>query len=217
MALTREQQDKIFELLDKGYRVSEIAKQIGCSKNTVAKYKKEHERMKGGQKSGEAEGKEEEKAIAKKEPVNMLDMFGAGKSVNILDLARDEKDVSSLGVQSGMVVGSIVDDAVSAFDSTKPMSVRLAKAMRGTLTAGSLIFGAVETWKQIDAQRKLSQRVQKTTITKAELKEQIMAVLSKKNEPTTIEELAKELDVSYERVIGATDELESEGKLERGE
>jgi predicted Rossmann fold nucleotide-binding protein DprA/Smf involved in DNA uptake len=114
-----------------------------------------------------------------------------------------------------MVVGGIVDDAVSAFDSTKPMSVRLAKAMRGTLTAGSLIFGAVETWRQIDAQRKLSQQVQKTTITKAELKEQIMAVLSKKNEPTTIEELAKELDVSYERVIGAVDELESEGKLER--
>jgi hypothetical protein len=142
-------------------------------------------------------------------------MFGAGKSVNVLDLARDEKEVSSLGIQSGMVVGGIVDDAVSAFDSTKPMSVRLAKAMRGTLTAGSLIFGAVETWRQIDAQRKLSQRVQKTTITKAELKEQIMAILNKKSEPVTIEELAKELDISPMRVIDAIGELESEGKLER--
>ena len=137
-----------------------------------------------------------------------------GKMFNVLDLARTEKDLGEMGAQGGMVIGSIIDDFTSAGDMSKPPAVRYAKVGRGIYATASMVFSGVETWRQLNAQRKLKQEVQLTTVTRSELKEQILALVKAK-EKIEIETIAKELEVDEGRVVGAINALESEGKLEK--
>ena len=213
MALSYEKQRQIFKLLSEGKSPVEIRKEVGCSKNTFAKYKKEFEKM--VQNAEEEEGGEGEGGAieaATKSPLGIV--TATGKMFNVLDLARSDKDLGEMGAQSGMVVGGIVDDFISAGDRSKPPAVRYAKVGRGIHAAASMAFSSIETWRQLNEQRKLKQEVQLTTVTTGELKEQILALVKEK-EKIEIETIAKELDIDTERVVNAINALENEGKLEK--
>ena len=212
MALSYEKQHLIYKLLSEGKSPTEIRKAVGCSKNTFAKYKKEFEKMlqKAEDEKGEGESGEAVDLTGK----SPLEIVTTGKMFNVLDLARTEKDLGEMGAQSGMVIGSIIDDFTSAGDMSKPPAVRYAKVGRGIYATASMVFSGVETWRQLNAQRKLKQEVQLTTVTRSELKEQILALVKTK-EKMEIETIAKELEVDEGRVVSAINALESEGKLEK--
>lgn len=209
MALSYEKQRQIFKLLSEGKSPAEIRKEVGCSKNTLAKYKKEFEEMM--QNVEEEKGGEAIEATTKS-PLEIV--TATGKMFNVLDLARNEKDLGEMGAQSGMVIGSIIDDFTSAGDMSKPPAVRYAKAGRGVYAAASMAFSGFETWRQLNEQRKLKQEVQLTTVTTGELKEQILALVKEK-EKIEIETIVKEMGIDKERVVNAINALESEGKLEK--
>lgn len=213
MALSYEKQHQIFKLLSEGKSPTEIRKEVGCSKNTFTKYKKEFEKMM--QNAEEKKGGEGESGaidMTNKSPLEIVTT--TGKMFNVLDLARNEKDLGEMGAQSGMVIGSIIDDFTSAGDMTKPPAVRYAKAGRGIYATASMLFSSVETWRQLNEQRKMKQEVQLTAVTTSELKEQILALVTEKKK-LGIETIAKELDIDKERVVSAINALESEGKLEQ--
>ena len=212
MALSYEKQRQIFKLLSEGKSPVEIRKEVGCSRNTFAKYKKEFEKMvqNAEEEGGGGEGGAIEEAT--KSPLGIV--TATGKMFNVLDLARSDKDLGEMGAQSGMVVGGIVDDFISAGDRSKPPAVRYAKVGRGIHAAASMAFSTIETWRQLSEQRKLKQEVQLTTVTTGELKEQILALVKEK-EKIEIETIAKELDIDTERVVNAINALENEGKLEK--
>ena len=213
MALSYEKQHQIFKLLSEGKSPTEIRKAVGCSKNTFAKYKKEFEKMMQKAEGEKGEGESSEALdMTGKSPLEIVTT--TGKMFNVLDLARTEKDLGEMGAQGGMVIGSIIDDFTSAGDMSKPPAVRYAKVGRGIYATASMVFSGVETWRQLNAQRKLKQEVQLTTVTRSELKEQILALVKAK-EKIEIETIAKELEVDEGRVVGAINALESEGKLEK--
>ncbi|MCK4500423.1 hypothetical protein KAU11_07990, partial [Candidatus Babeliales bacterium] len=208
-----EKQHQIFKLLSEGKSPTEIRKAVGCSKNTFAKYKKEFEKMMQKAEGEKGEGESSEALdMTGKSPLEIVTT--TGKMFNVLDLARTEKDLGEMGAQGGMVIGSIIDDFTSAGDMSKPPAVRYAKVGRGIYATASMVFSGVETWRQLNAQRKLKQEVQLTTVTRSELKEQILALVKAK-EKIEIETIAKELEVDEGRVVGAINALESEGKLEK--
>ena len=213
MSLSYERQHQIFKLLSEGKSPVEIRKAVGCTKNTVSKYKKEFEKMVQKAEDEKGEGKSNEALdMTGKSPLEIVTT--TGKMFNVLDLARTEKDLGEMGAQSGMVIGSIIDDFTSAGDMSKPPAVRYAKVGRGIYATASMVFSGVETWRQLNAKRKLKQEVQLTTVTRSELKEQILALVKAK-EKIEIETIAKELEVDEGRVVSAINALESEGKLEK--
>lgn len=213
MALSYEKQHQIFKLLSEGKSSVEIRKEVGCSKNTLAKYKKEFEKMvqNAEEEKGEERGSGAIEA-ATKSPLEIVTT--TGKMFNVLDLARNEKDLGEMGAQSGMVIGSIIDDFTIAGDMSKPPAVRYAKVGRGIYAAASMAFSSVETWRQLNEQRKLKQEIQLTTVTTGELKEQILALVKEK-EKIEIETIVREMGIDKERVVNAINALENEGKLEK--
>ena len=212
MALSYEKQHQIYKLLSEGKSPVEIRKEVGCSKNTLAKYKKEFDKMiQNAEEKGEGETSGA-LDLTNKSPLEIVTT--TGKMFNVLDLARNEKDLGEMGAQSGMVIGSIIDDFTSAGDMSKPPAVRYAKVGRGIYATASMLFSGVETYWQLNTQRKLKQEVQLTAVTKSELKEQILALVTEKKK-LEIENIAKELDVDEKRVVSAISELENEGKLEK--
>jgi len=87
MALSLEQQRKIFELLEQGKRIKEIAKEVGCSENTVRRYKKEWERLREKGQGGAIEIADKGEGVRH---AGTLKALQEGRGTNILDLARDE-------------------------------------------------------------------------------------------------------------------------------
>ena len=210
MALSLEQQRKIFELLEQGKRIKEIAKEVGCSENTVRRYKKEYERLReqGGaiEATGEGEGIKH---------TGTLKALQEGRGANILDLARDETQVMEIGASAGAVVAGMLDDFATAFDTTKPVNVRFAKAMRGSLTASSLLFAASEFFRNVQRERKKRMVVKASETTKEELKEKIMkVVLSDKHRAMSVDEIIEKVGADEDRVLDAIEELVREGRLE---
>ena len=215
MALSLEQQQKIFELLEKGKRIKEIAKEVGCSENTVRRYKKEYERLR--QKGVvEATGKEvKEGEAGESVKRGALKALQEGRGTNILDLARDETQVMEIGASAGAVIAGMLDDFASAFDTTKPVNVRFAKAMRGSLTASSLLFAASEFFRNVQRERKRKMVVKASETTKEELKEKIMeVVLSDKHRAMSIDEIIEKVGEDEAKVMSAIEELIREGRLE---
>ena len=210
MALSLEQQRKIFELLEQGKRIKEIAKEVGCSENTVRRYKKEYERLRerGGaiEATGEGEGIKH---------TGTLKALQEGRGANILDLARDETQVMEIGASAGAIVAGMLDDFATAFDTTKPVNVRFAKAMRGSLTASSLLFAASEFFRNVQRERKKRLVVKASETTKEELKEKIMkVVLSDKHRAMSVDEIIEKVGADEDRVLDAIEELVREGRLE---
>ena len=210
MALSLEQQRKIFELLEQGKRIKEIAKEVGCSENTVRRYKKEYERLReqGGaiEATGEGEGIKH---------TGTLKALQEGRGANILDLARDETQVMEIGASAGAVVAGMLDDFATAFDTTKPVNVRFAKAMRGSLAASFLLFAASEFFRNVQRERKKRMVVKASDTTKEELKEKIMkVVLSDKHRAMSVDEIIEKVGADEDRVLDAIEELVREGRLE---
>jgi len=208
MALSLEQQRKIFELLEQGKRIKEIAKEVGCSENTVRRYKKEYERLReqGGAIEAVSEGVRH---------AGTLKALQEGRGANILDLARDETQVMEIGASAGAVVAGMLDDFATAFDTTKPVNVRFAKAMRGSLTASSLLFAASEFFRNVQRERKKRMVVKASDTTKEELKEKIMkVVLSDKHRAMSVDEIIEKVGANEDRVLDAIEELVREGRLE---
>ena len=208
MALSLEQQRKIFELLEQGKRIKEIAKEVGCSENTVRRYKKEYERLReqGGAIETVSEGVRH---------AGTLKALQEGRGANILDLARDETQVMEIGASAGAVVAGMLDDFATAFDTTKPVNVRFAKAMRGSLTASSLLFAASEFFRNVQRERKKRLVVKASETTKEELKEKIMkVVLSDKHRAMSVDEIIEKVGADEDRVLDAIEELVREGRLE---
>ena len=172
MALSLEQQRKIFELLEQGKRIKEIAKEVGCSENTVRRYKKEYERLR--ERGGAIEAVSEGGAI---KHTGTLKALQEGRGTNILDLARDETQVMEIGASAGAVVAGMLDDFASAFDTTKPVNVRFAKAMRGSLTASSLLFAASEFFRNVQRERKRRLVVKVSETTKDVRSKQVLHAL----------------------------------------
>jgi len=212
MALSLEQQRKIFELLEQGKRIKEIAKEVGCSENTVRRYKKEWERLREKGQGGAIEIADKEGSVRR---AGTLKALQEGKGTNILDLARDETQVMEIGASAGAVVAGMLDDFASAFDTTKPVNVRFAKAMRGSLTASSLLFAASEFFRNVQRERKRRLVVKVSETTKEELKEKIMdVVLSNKHREMSVDEIVEAVGADENRVMGAIEELIREGRLE---
>jgi len=210
MALSLEQQRKIFELLEQGKRIKEIAKEVGCSENTVRRYKKEYERLREKERGGAIEAVSEGVRHA-----GTLKALQEGRGANILDLARDETQVMEIGASAGAVVAGMLDDFATAFDTTKPVNVRFAKAMRGSLTASSLLFAASEFFRNVQRERKKRMVVRASETTKEELKEKIMkVVLSDKHRAMSVDEIIEKVGADEDRVLDAIEELVREGRLE---
>lgn len=212
MALSLEQQQKILELLEKGKRIKEIAKEVGCSENTVRRYKKEYEQLRQkGAIEAVSRGGDESGGVR----AGTLKALQEGKGTNILDLARDETQVMEIGASAGAVVAGMLDDFASAFDTTKPVNVRFAKAMRGSLTASSLLFAASEFFRNVQRERKRRMVVKASDTTKEELKEKIMeVVLSDKHREMSVDEIVESVGADENRVLSAIEELIREGRLE---
>jgi len=211
MALSYEKQQKIFELLNKGTKTAAISEEVGVSRNTVTKYKKEWEEMKKKEKE-----KGVELAVEKKSTMALL---SGGRAFNILDLARSESDLGELGAQAGMVVGGIADDFIEATDGTKPLNVRLAKFTRGALAGGSALLTGYETVRRVREERRLKERVKLSPIAQDELKAKILEIIKTRKEEMEIRALCSELmnvvgSVDRDRILAAIDELVNEGKLE---
>ncbi|RLF92274.1 hypothetical protein DRN52_08340 [Thermococci archaeon] len=212
MALSLEQQRKIFELLEQGKRIKEIAKEVGCSENTVRRYKKEWERLRERGQGGAIEIADKGEGVRH---AGTLKALQEGRGTNILDLARDETQVMEIGASAGAVVAGMLDDFASAFDTTKPVNVRFAKAMRGSLTASSLLFAASEFFRNVQRERKRRLVVRVSETTKEELKEKIMdVVLSNKHREMSVDEIVEVVGADENRVMGAIEELIREGRLE---
>jgi len=212
MALSLEQQRKIFELLEQGKRIKEIAKEVGCSENTVRRYKKEYERLREKEREGAIEATGEGEGI---KHAGTLKALQEGRGANILDLARDETQVMEIGASAGAVVAGMLDDFATAFDTTKPVNVRFAKAMRGSLTASSLLFAASEFFRNVQRERKKRMVVKASETTKEELKEKIMkVVLSDKHRAMSVDEIIEKVGEDEGRVLDAIEELVREGRLE---
>jgi len=212
MALNLEQQRKIFELLERGKRIKEIAKEVGCSENTVRRYKKEWERLREKGQGGAIEIADEGEGVRH---AGTLKALQEGRGTNILDLARDETQVMEIGASAGAVVAGMLDDFASAFDTTKPVNVRFAKAMRGSLTASSLLFAASEFFRNVQQERKRRMVVKASETTKEELKEKIMdVVLSNKHREMSVDEIVEAVGADENRVMRAIEELIREGRLE---
>jgi len=210
MALSLEQQRKIFELLEQGKRIKEIAKEVGCSENTVRRYKREYERLR--EQGGAIEATGEGGGI---KHTGTLKALQEGRGANILDLARDETQVMEIGASAGAVVAGMLDDFATAFDTTKPVNVRFAKAMRGSLTASSLLFAASEFFRNVQRERKKRLVVKASETTKEELKEKIMkVVLSDKHRAMSLDEIIEKVSEDEDRVLDAIEELVREGRLE---
>jgi len=212
MALSLEQQRKIFELLEQGKRIKEIAKEVGCSENTVRRYKKEYERLREREQRGVIEATGEGEGI---KHTGTLKALQEGRGANILDLARDETQVMEIGASAGAVVAGMLDDFATAFDTTKPVNVRFAKAMRGSLTASSLLFAASEFFRNVQRERKKRMVVRASETTKEELKEKIMkVVLSDKHRAMSVDEIIEKVGEDEDKVVSAIEELIREGRLE---
>jgi len=212
MALSLEQQRKIFELLEQGKRIKEVAKEVGCSENTVRRYKKEYERLRERGQGGAIEIADKEEGVRR---AGTLKALQEGRGTNILDLARDETQVMEIGASAGAVVAGMLDDFASAFDTTKPVNVRFAKAMRGSLTASSLVFAASEFFRNVQRERKKRIVVKASDTTKEELKEKIMdVVLSNKHREMSVDEIVEAVGADENRVVSAIEELIREGRLE---
>ena len=212
MALSLEQQRKIFELLEQGKRIKEIAKEVGCSENTVRRYKKEWERLREKGQGGAIEIADKGEGVRH---AGTLKALQEGRGTNILDLARDETQVMEIGASAGAVVAGMLDDFASAFDTTKPVNVRFAKAMRGSLTASSLVFAASEFFRNVQRERKRRLVVKASETTKEELKEKIMdVVLSNKHREMSVDEIVEAVGADENRVMSAIEELIREGRLE---
>jgi len=212
MALSLEQQRKIFELLERGKRIKEIAKEVGCSENTVRRYKKEWGRLRERGQGGAIEIADKGEGVRH---AGTLKALQEGRGTNILDLARDETQVMEIGASAGAVVAGMLDDFASAFDTTKPVNVRFAKAMRGSLTASSLVFAASEFFRNVQRERKKRIVVKASDTTKEELKEKIMdVVLSNKHREMSVDEIVDAVGADENRVMSAIEELIREGRLE---
>jgi len=212
MALKVEQQQKIFKLLAEGKRIKEIAKEVGCSENTVRRYKKEWEQLREKGQGGAIEIADREEGARH---AGTLKALQEGRGTNILDLARDETQVMEIGASAGAVVAGMLDDFASAFDTTKPVNVRFAKAMRGSLTASSLVFAASEFFRNVQRERKRRLVVKASETTKEELKEKIMdVVLSNKHREMSVDEIVEAVGADENRVVSAIEELIREGRLE---
>ena len=212
MALSLEQQRKIFELLERGKRIKEIAKEVGCSENTVRRYKKEWGRLRERGQGGAIEIADKGEGVRH---AGTLKALQEGRGTNILDLARDETQVMEIGASAGAVVAGMLDDFASAFDTTKPVNVRFAKAMRGSLTASSLLFAASEFFRNVRRERKRRLVVKASETTKEELKEKIMdVVLSNKHREMSVDEIVESVGADENRVMSAIEELIREGRLE---
>ena len=212
MALKVEQQQKIFKLLAEGKRIKEIAKEVGCSENTVRRYKKEWEQLREKGQGGTIEIADRGEGVRR---AGTLKALQEGRGTNILDLARDETQVMEIGASAGAVVAGMLDDFASAFDTTKPVNVRFAKAMRGSLTASSLLFAASEFFRNVQRERKRRLVVKASETTKEELKEKIMdVVLSNKHREMSTEEIVEAVGADENRVMSAIEELIREGRLE---
>ena len=212
MALSLKQQRKIFELLEQGKRIKDIAKEVGCSENTVRRYKKEWERLREKGQGGAIEIADKEEGVRR---AGTLKALQEGRGTNILDLARDETQVMEIGASAGAVVAGMLDDFASAFDTTKPVNVRFAKAMRGSLTASSLLFAASEFFRNVQRERKKRIVVKASDTTKEELKEKIMdVVLSNKHREMSVDEIVEAVGADENRVVSAIEELLREGRLE---
>jgi len=212
MALKVEQQQKIFKLLAEGKRIKEIAKEVGCSENTVRRYKKEWERLREKGQGGAIEIADEGGGVRH---AGTLKALQEGRGTNILDLARDETQVMEIGASAGAVVAGMLDDFASAFDTTKPVNVRFAKAMRGSLTASSLLFAASEFFRNVQRERKRRLVVKASETTKEELKERIVdVVLSNKHREMSVDEIVEAVGADENRVMSAIEELIREGRLE---
>ena len=210
MALSLEQQRKIFALLEQGKRIKEIAKEVGCSENTVRRYKREYERLR--EQGGAIEATGEGGGI---KHTGTLKALQEGRGANILDLARDEAQVMEIGASAGAIVAGMLDDFATAFDTTKPVNVRFAKAMRGSLTASSLLFAASEFFRNVQRERKKRMVVKASETTKEELKEKIMkVVLSDKHRAMSVNEIIEKVGANEDRVLDAIEELVREGRLE---
>jgi len=212
MALSLEQQRKIFELLEQGKRIKEIAKEVGCSENTVRRYKKEYERLRERGQGGTIEIADKREGVRH---AGTLKALQEGRGTNILDLARDETQVMEIGASAGAVVAGMLDDFASAFDTTKPVNVRFAKAMRGSLTASSLVFAASEFFRNVQRERKKRMVVKASETTKEELKEKVMkVVLSDKHRAMSVDEIIEKVGEDEDKVLSAIEELIREGRLE---
>ena len=212
MALKVEQQQKIFKLLAEGKRIKDIAKEVGCSENTVRRYKKEWERLREKGQGGAIEIADRGEGVRH---AGTLKALQEGRGTNILDLARDETQVMEIGASAGAVVAGMLDDFASAFDTTKPVNVRFAKAMRGSLTASSLVFAASEFFRNVQRERKRRLVVKASETTKEELKEKIMdVVLSNKHREMSVDEIVESVGADENRVMSAIEELIREGRLE---
>ena len=212
MALKVEQQQKIFKLLAEGKRIKEIAKEVGCSENTVRRYKKEWEQLREKGQGGAIEIADKGEGVRR---AGTLKALQEGRGTNILDLARDETQVMEIGASAGAVVAGMLDDFASAFDTTKPVNVRFAKAMRGSLTASSLLFAASEFFRNVQRERKRRLVVKASETTKEELKEKIMdVVLSNKHREMSVDEIVEAVGADENRVMSVIEELIREGRLE---
>ena len=212
MALSLEQQRKIFELLEQGKRIKEIAKEVGCSENTVRRYKKEWEQLREKGQEGAIEIADKGEGVRH---AGTLKALQEGRGTNILDLARDETQVMEIGASAGAVVAGMLDDFASAFDTTKPVNVRFAKAMRGSLTASSLVFAASEFFRNVQRERKKRMVVKASETTKEELKEKVMkVVLSDKHRAMSVDEIIEKVGEDEDKVLSAIEELIREGRLE---
>jgi len=210
MALSFEKQAKLFELLAQGKTQKEIAEIVGCSRNTVKKYA---DIFKKRVKERKAQG--EEKLLSNiTNSGTALDVISReGMIHNILDLAKNEKDLGEMGAHAGMVVGSIADDLRYIWDATKPPHIRFAKVMRGGLTASSILFAATETYRRLREEEELKKAVRLTIATKDELKTQILELLKARGE-MDVSDIAKELNIDARRIISAINELKREGIIE---
>lgn len=203
MGLSVEQQQEIFKLAGEGLSPEAIRDKTGHTQVTVNKYlAKWATTGKDGvpAKSGEA----------------LIVRPDKGQMVNVLDLARTESDLGELGGQAGLVIGGVVDDLIEAADSTKPISIRLAKLTRGMIAGGSVLLTGYETVQRIREERLSKRKIKGTAITQDELKVKILELVGKEDKQLVIGELTELIGqpVDRNRITTAISELVHEGKLE---
>lgn len=208
MALDFETQQRIFDMLDKGRDISDIKNEIGCSRNTIAKYKVEHEKNKKVNGEDENNGNE----ITKKRP-STLEMVSDKNGVNILDLARNENDLIDMGGQAGLILSGAVADITDAFDTAKPIRVRVSKAFRGVSTVVPALIIGLENTKNRNAAKKMSEEVRVPRITKENLEIQILELVAESGS-ISIDEISEATGEHNDRVLRVINGLIKEDRLE---
>ena len=152
MALSIEKQIKIINMLDKGYGITEIAGAVGCSEETVRKYRKKREDLlKSPQALAEVKANIE--GVRRGLELRAIEAINRGVITNPLDIARDSWDLAEIGTGTGIVIAGAVDDIRLAFDRNLPYTKRVARGMRGAQAVVSIFAGIYEGISQFTEKR----------------------------------------------------------------